>query len=241
MQPLPRISPSPIGHKGISIALLILALWFTVLLWLLRVDVATYWWWVPVCVLLQTHLYTGVFITAHDAIHGVVAPDHPRLNKALGMLSATLFAYNNYKTLASKHHEHHRHAGTHDDPDYHAGNPNFWAWYYSFLTTYISWQQILLMAITYNLLKLVFPWENLVLFWMIPAILSTFQLFFFGTYMPHRGEHHNPPLNARSQALNHVWAFVSCYFFGYHLEHHAYPYLPWWRLPAAREQTATAV
>jgi beta-carotene ketolase (CrtW type) len=34
---------------------------------------------------------------------------------------------------------------------------------------------------------------------------------------------------------------VSCYFFGYHLEHHAYPYLPWWRLPAAREQTATAV
>jgi beta-carotene ketolase (CrtW type) len=96
--------------------------------------------------------------------------------------------------------------------------------------------QVLLMAVTYNILKLWFPWENLVVFWMIPAVLSTFQLFYFGTYLPHRGEHINPPLNARSQSLNHVKAFLSCYFFGYHLEHHAYPYLPWWQLPKARER-----
>jgi fatty acid desaturase len=23
---------------------------------------------------------------------------------------------------------------------------------------------------------------------------------------------------------------LTCYFFGYHLEHHQYPTLPWWRL-----------
>jgi beta-carotene ketolase (CrtW type) len=184
------------------------------------------------------HLYTGVFITAHDAIHGVVAPGNPKLNYALGWISAKVFAYNNYKVLSGKHHLHHKYSGTFDDPDYHEGNPNFVMWYYSFLMEYVSWKQILFMAVTYNLLKLVFPWENLVVFWMIPAFLSTFQLFFFGTYLPHRGEHHNAPLNARSQTLNHVWAFITCYFFGYHMEHHAYPYLPWWRLPKARELTA---
>jgi beta-carotene ketolase (CrtW type) len=27
-----------------------------------------------------------------------------------------------------------------------------------------------------------------------------------------------------------VWAFVSCYFFGYHYEHHDSPATPWWLL-----------
>jgi beta-carotene ketolase (CrtW type) len=33
-----------------------------------------------------------------------------------------------------------------------------------------------------------------------------------------------------------VWAFISCYFFGYHYEHHDQPYLPWWKLAAAKDQ-----
>ena len=237
MQVLPPIAPATIGNKGIFIATVVIVLWLGCLLLLLTYPISATDPLVYLFVLVQTHLYTGVFITAHDAIHGVVAPQHPRLNRAIGWVATTLFAFNSYRTLSTKHHLHHRHSGTADDPDFHEGNPAFLAWYYSFLKEYISWKQILLMAVTYNVLKLVFPWENLVVFWMVPAILSTFQLFFFGTYLPHRGEHHNPPLNARSQPLNHVWAFLSCYFFGYHLEHHAYPYLPWWRLPKAREQT----
>ena len=238
MQSLPRIEPAPIGNKGIIAAVVVITLWFVSLAFLLTYPLSFTDPLVYVFVLIQAHLYTGVFITAHDAIHGVVAPGRPKLNYAFGWISAKLFAYNNYKVLSGKHHEHHKHAGTFDDSDYHEGNPNFFMWYYSFLMEYVSWKQILFMAVTYNLLKLVFPWENLVVFWMVPAFLSTFQLFFFGTYLPHRGEHHNPPLNARSQTLNHVWAFITCYFFGYHLEHHAYPYLPWWRLPKARELTA---
>jgi beta-carotene ketolase (CrtW type) len=42
---------------------------------------------------------------------------------------------------------------------------------------------------------------------------------------------------SRSQRKNHVWAFISCYFFGYHYEHHAQPYLPWWKLPQAKEKS----
>lgn len=233
--------PAAIGNKGIWAAAVVLVLWFGSLALLLNYPLSFRDPLVYLFVLVQMHLYTGVFITAHDAIHGVVAPGQPRLNRALGWLAATIFAYNNYATLRRKHHLHHQHSGTFDDPDYHEGNPNFFMWYFSFLKEYISWKQILFMAVTYNLLKLAFPWDNLVVFWMVPAVLSTFQLFFFGTYLPHRGEHHNPPHNARSQTLNHVWAFVSCYFFGYHFEHHAYPYLPWWRLPKAREETAKVV
>ncbi|TDB61192.1 fatty acid desaturase [Arundinibacter roseus] len=241
MHTLPRIAPAPIGNKGLWAAAAVLGLWAASLIYLLSYPFSLTDPLLYVFVLVQTHLYTGVFITAHDAIHGVVAPDRPRLNTAIGWVATALFAFNDYKVLSRKHHLHHQHSGTFDDPDYHEGNPAFLFWYYSFLKEYISVKQVLLMAVTYNLLKIVFPWENLVVFWMIPAILSTFQLFFFGTFLPHRGEHHNPPLNARSQTLNHIRAFFSCYFFGYHLEHHAYPYLPWWRLPRAREQTAKVV
>jgi beta-carotene ketolase (CrtW type) len=29
---------------------------------------------------------------------------------------------------------------------------------------------------------------------------------------------------------NHVMAFLACYFFGYHSEHHLWPGTPWWKL-----------
>jgi beta-carotene ketolase (CrtW type) len=108
-------------------------------------------------------------------------------------------------------------------------------WYLSFAKHYITFWQILAMAITYNIAKLWLPMENLIVFWEVPAILSTLQLFFFGTYLPHRGTYPTQdPYKAKSQGLNHAWAFVSCYFFGYHYEHHAMPWLPWYKLPAAR-------
>lgn len=222
-------------YRGVAIGLTILASWFGLLAFLLNHEID---WTNPLTyllVLLQTHLYTGMFITAHDAIHGVVAPTNRRLNDAIGWVATTLFAFNNYAKLSKGHHLHHKHAATDHDPDYHRGNANIGLWFLAFARSYVTIWQVLLMALTYNVLKIWFPMENLILYWMVPAILSTFQLFFFGTYLPHRGDHDNPPHNARSQGLNHVWAFVSCYFFGYHFEHHDQPYLPWWKLAEARE------
>lgn len=185
-------------------------------------------------VLVQMHLYTGVFITMHDSIHGVVAPGNKRLNKVIGWICATLFAYNHYGKLSRKHQLHHHHSVSDEDPDYSKGG--FLIWYVRFLLQYVTIWQFVLMGITYNVLQLAFPVENVVLFWMIPAILSTCQLFYFGTYLPHRGEHEADNAHkARSQKTNHWVAFFSCYFFGYHYEHHAFPYLPWWKLAAAKE------
>ncbi len=69
----------------------------------------------------------------------------------------------------------------------------------------------------------------------IPAGLSTLQLFYFGTYLPHMGEETNAH-HSHSQSKNHLWAFISCYFFGYHFEHHDSPGTPWWRLWRVKEK-----
>lgn len=215
-------------NRGVFIALAILLSWGGCLGFLLQLEVDFSSPLPYLAMLVQTHLYTGLFITAHDAMHGVVSR-HRGLNKAIGVVTAGLFAFNSYQRLFPRHHQHHRFVATNRDPDYHGGH--FFAWYYSFLKQYITWQQLLLMALTFNLLKLVFPLENVVLFWMLPAVLSTFQLFYFGTYLPHRGEH--APDNRHksgTQSKNHLWAFLSCYFFGYHYEHHDKPQLPWWQL-----------
>jgi beta-carotene ketolase (CrtW type) len=38
------------------------------------------------------------------------------------------------------------------------------------------------------------------------------------------------PHHARTLPRHHLWAMLSCYFFGYHWEHHQSPGTPWWRL-----------
>jgi beta-carotene ketolase (CrtW type) len=218
--------------KGVLSAVLILLCWvaFTVFLFGFKID----WFspWPYLLFLVQMHLFTGLFITAHDAMHGVVS-NNKNLNTFIGFITTSAFLFNNYFLLYKKHHEHHKYVNTDDDPDYHKGG--FFLWYFNFLRQYVKWQQIVLVGVTYNLLKLIVPVENLFFFWMIPAMMSTLQLFYFGTYLPHRGHHEESNKHkARSQKRNHVYAFLTCYFFGYHYEHHSAPYLPWWRLAWAK-------
>ena len=224
------------SNKGIWYALMIHILWWSCLTYGMSI---TFDWSSPLIyliVLVQTHLYTGLFITAHDAMHGTVS-SNKQINGAIGAFSAILFSFNFYTKLNRKHHEHHRFVATDKDPDYHRGNGSFWPWYLSFVRQYVSIWQILLMAVTYNILKLWLPNENLIFIWMLPAILSTFQLFYFGTYLPHKGEHSQANMQkSRSQKLNHLWAFMSCYFFGYHYEHHISPNTPWWKLYKRKEE-----
>jgi len=229
-------SIASIDPKGVLIGLTVISLWSISLFFLLQLEISWTNPMVYLAILVQTHLYTGLFITAHDAMHGLVS-SNKKVNHAIGWFSALLFSYNFYWKLFPKHHEHHRHVATDKDPDYHSSN-NFVIWYFSFVKQYVTIWQILLMAVSFNILKLFLPTENLIVFWMLPAILSTLQLFFFGTYLPHRGESENQH-HSSSQSKNHLWSFLSCYFFGYHFEHHDSPGTPWWRLWREKEkQTA---
>ncbi|MEO5910154.1 MAG: fatty acid desaturase [Pelobium sp.] len=184
-------------------------------------------------VLIQMHLYTGLFITAHDAMHGTVAPGNKKLNLIIGQICTALYALFPFSKLNEKHQLHHQFVHSENDPDYYEGN--IFTWYFQFIKQYISWWQIVLMAIIYNVLKIWIPENHLLLFWVIPSLLSTLQLFYFGTYLPHKGEHKNKH-QSKTQAKNHLWAFLSCYFFGYHYEHHDAPATPWWRLWREKEK-----
>lgn len=193
-------------------------------------------------VLLETLAYTGMFITAHDAMHGLVAPQHPRLNHVVGALAIGLFAAMPYRALREAHHHHHDHPSTERDPDYHEGRGGVIGWYLRFVWSYATWRQLIAMAIAFNVLHhgLGLSLGRLWVFWILPQVLSTVQLFVVGTWLPHR-EGGGPfegdgPTRARSLRVPRWVSFLACYHFGYHFEHHAWPFVPWWRLPEARRR-----
>jgi len=214
-------------------ALLIIFLWMTSIAMLMRFDFSFSNPLVYVLVLIQMHLYTGLFITAHDAMHGTVAPNNKKLNNIIGQVCTLFYAIFPFQKLKDEHHKHHQFVHTAQDPDYYEGN--FFAWYYRFIKQYLNWWQILTMAVIYNILKFYIPEKNLLMFWVVPSLLSTLQLFYFGTYLPHKGEHQNIH-QSKTQEKNHIWAFLSCYFFGYHYEHHESPGIPWWQLWRTKEK-----
>lgn len=225
---------------GIAIAVKIIALWGAHLYYILNyaaVDFSSPLFYFHI--LLQSYLYTGLFITGHDAMHGTVSKSK-NVNTFFGYISSFLFAGLSYKMLLKNHWKHHRHPGEEGDPDFNMKSQNFWLWYFSFMKHYATIPQIIIMAVLFNLLKLKFPEISIWFFWVIPAFLGSLQLFYFGTYKPHMKPHtiEMEPHKARSLKLNHLWAMLSCYFFGYHYEHHESPRTPWWQLYKLKEQNA---
>ena len=181
--------------------------------------------------LIQGYLYTGLFITAHDAMHQSVSANRS-VNRLYGIVASALFAAFSYRRLVSNHFKHHRRPGGESDPDFCTKSQNFAVWFVSFFSHYVTVRQLLIMAVLFNVLIRLAPLQNVVLFWVAPAFLGTLQLFYFGTYRPHMRPHTDEmePHKARSQRRNHLWAMLSCYFFGYHHEHHESPGTPWWKL-----------
>lgn len=195
--------------------------------------------WMYLHIILQGYLYTGLFITGHDSMHRTISRIR-WLNNALGYISVFLFAGMSYSRLIKNHMDHHRYPGTENDPDFYTRSQNFFVWWFMFMVRYTTFWQILAMAVAFNLLKHLagVPVDSLVVFWIIPAFLGTFQLFYFGTFIPHR-KPHTPQMGkhrARTLKKNHLWAMLSCYFFGYHNEHHVNPGVPWWRLYQYKNQ-----
>jgi beta-carotene/zeaxanthin 4-ketolase len=226
---------------GLTLAFAVIAAWIGIHVW----AVFFYPWqslgWMPAVLVaaLQTWLCVGLFIVAHDCMHGSLVPFNPRLNRWIGQLCLALYACFDFNALNPKHHLHHRHAGTDGDPDFHDAHPHkFWPWYVKFFSEYFSWRQLGMLAVmtwTY-ILVLGAPVQNVLLFWALPAVLSSLQLFTFGTYLPHVPDApaFNDRHNARSNDYPAWLSLLTCFHFGYHHEHHLYPGVPWWRLPNAR-------
>ncbi|SOB88317.1 beta-carotene ketolase (CrtW type) [Sphingomonas guangdongensis] len=231
-------------RSGLMLAVAIIGAWIAI-----HVGAIFFWRWspstlllVPIVVAVQAWLSTGLFIIAHDCMHGSLAPGRPRLNRIVGTLCLGIYAGLSYGALLPKHHAHHAAPGTGDDPDFHAAAPRrALPWFASFVRNYYTHGQIAritVAAIVYLLLGATLL--NIVVFWAVPALLALSQLFFFGTYLPHR--HDDQPFadahNARSSTLPPLLSLVTCFHFGaYHHEHHLSPGTPWWRLPAVRRES----
>jgi len=222
---------------GIIIAFIIISIWASHLFYSLlyvNVDITNPVFYLHI--LLQGYLYTGLFITAHDAMHGTVSKNK-FINKSIGSISTLLFAGLSYNILIKNHFKHHKNPGEEEDPDFYTKSQNFFIWWGTFLWRYTTITQLIIMAVVFNVLKIWFDEISIIVFWVVPAFLGTFQLFFFGTYLPHKYPHTDKmqPHKARTQKRNHLWAMLSCYFFGYHYEHHESPRTPWWRLYKLKE------
>ena len=207
--------------------------------------------WSPLAVLLavagRTFLQTGLFILGHDAMHRTLVPGRPGLNDGLGRLALLLYAGLPFGRCRRHHLRHHRSPGSLRDPDFRlASGDGAMHWYVRFMGNYLSLNQLGLLLITWiaaaGLLMGLEPQRamNVIAFWVLPLVLSSFQLFLFGTYLPHRSE---APTAAgchavRSLEYSHLLSLLACYHFGYHWEHHAYPAVPWFRLPELRRRVS---
>lgn len=221
-------------HSGVVIAGTIIGAWCTTFLIAMFGPMP----WAALTFPALTFLSTGMFITAHDSMHGLVAPRSRRTNAVFGRIALALYALFSFSALIEEHRKHHARPGhPEEDPDFHDGNnDSFIRWYLRFLSHYVTLRQVIGMAIIFNLLHHVagVGIERLLLLWVLPLIVSTLQLFYFGTFLPHRSFAPGDPHRATTVDYPPWLSFLTCYHFGYHWEHHAFPFVPWWRLPSVR-------
>ncbi|MEP3050915.1 MAG: fatty acid desaturase [Erythrobacter sp.] len=228
---------------GLGLAAMIAGSWLTLHFYAMFVFElsAANWLQATVLAVLLCWLSVGVFIVSHDAMHGSLAPGLSRLSATIGAALLFLYAGFGWKKMRSAHFEHHKLSGHDGDPDFDAANPrNVWRWYVTFFMRYFGWKSFAFVSLVVALYKFAFdvPMAQLVLLYGVPAIASSLQLFYYGTYRPHHhagtGEAFCDRHNARSDRFGGLISLVTCFHFGYHLEHHRRPDVPWWALPAAR-------
>ncbi len=241
---------SRITHQGLRFAAVILVAWLASLLGLLSLDLGRLHGAPLLAVLLaavvgRTLLQTGLFIIGHDAMHGVLLLERRGWNDRLGAVALALYAALPYQACRRNHQCHHRFTASASDPDFH-GDPGAgaWDWYRHFMAGYLSAGQMTRLISGWALLALVasghhpWGWINVLLFCTLPLLLSSLQLFVFGTYLPHRGQR-MPQLRSEADSLDlPPWlSLLACFHFGYHREHHDCPQLAWFELPAKHRRS----
>jgi len=102
-QPKLHVQKSESTNRGIIVAFIIIGIWAISLVFLFSLNISkvNLLWLLPL-ILWQTFLYTGLFITAHDAMHGAVFPQNHKINNLVGALAVFLYGLFNYEELLKK-------------------------------------------------------------------------------------------------------------------------------------------
>lgn len=237
--------------RGLFLAGLLFLAWLTSLAVLLSVGpvptsaaAAAEVLLVSLFVALRTFLQTGLFIVAHDAMHGSLFPPAAALNHGVGRLALFLYACLPYGGCRRQHLRHHRRPGDLRDPDFHDGvGRDLPRWYAGFMARYVSVSQLAGLLLLWGSSAALLgwgpgsTWPRLFSYWILPLVLSSIQLFLFGTYLPHR-QQCSVGCTERHEVISSdlpPWlSLLTCYYFGYHREHHDHPEVPWHRLPQLR-------
>jgi beta-carotene/zeaxanthin 4-ketolase len=229
------------ANRGLWVALSLIGIWASSTTVLFSLDLAHVPIWVKLIGFVwQMFLYVGLFVTAHDGMHGSITPTNRILNDRIGHLVLFIYAMFPFAKMRRMHDLHHALPARVGDPDFHNGkHQNFFAWYFNFMQNYWSWLRLVLLISTFHVVHQVLHISeaNLSWFWVFPSVMSSFQLFLFGTFLPHRepATGYVNVSHSTSTPFSEFWSFISCYHFGYHEEHHDLPHLAWWQLPAARK------
>lgn len=178
--------------------------------------------------------FTGLFILAHEAIHGTLLPGRAQLGHALGRLFAFAYAFMDYGRLRACHARHHAAPGLPDDPDAHPSG-RFLPHLATFAARYLRWWQLLLLVGIGNRLGQSGHTAALLLAYVVPVVASTLLVFTVGIHLVH-----HPRLLERGLAdprhrtvgidLGGVGSLVAILFFNSHWLHHEHPQLTWVQL-----------
>ena len=219
---------------GLLLSAFIATLWLVSFFWSLQIEIEEFPLIVVLLIILcRAFLQTGIFIVAHDAIHGNVIPGKPAWNSAIVRIALFCCGGMPYEVWKKNHERHHERPSHPDDPDFHNGTTsNFILWYLQFSKAYFPRFEffIYISRLSFLCLSILFlsnaSLRAILFFAVLPIILSSLQLFLFGTYLPHKEKgciksYYFPP----------VLSLIACYNFSYHLEHHQYPNTPWYLLP----------
>ena len=239
--PRPAVSFAAMRWRGLGAGAALFAVWVVVHVYSVFAFQLRGWalLWAPALIALQCWLLVGLFIVAHDAMHQTLAPGWPRVNAAVGGFLTFLYAGFSYKVLRRAHMDHHRYPGTERDPDFSTLHSRaFWPWYGAFMRHYFGWPSAVFVLTVNGVYWLLgAPPLNILVLYGVPALLSSLQLFYFGTYRPHHvGAAFDDQHNARTDHFPTWLSLLTCFHFGYHHTHHLHPEVPWWQLPKQYRQ-----
>ena len=166
--------------------------------------------------------YVGLFIISHDLHHN----KNPSMYESfLGRLSLLFYGGFLLEDFSKNHEKHHKFPGkSGKDPDFYDGNVLLW--YLKFMIEYINIKQVIIQLLFYNLLSFMnVDDEQMILFWLLPSVLASIQLFFYGTFLVHEKD----GIIKNSNLPEWLVTFTS-YNFGNHINHHKNPFISWFNL-----------
>jgi fatty acid desaturase len=217
------------------------------------------------CIFLTTISAFGLFTVMHDAAHGAVSSNW-YINELFGRLATLIVAppAGAFSAWRFMHNQHHKHTNDSEkDPDHYSIHgppyllPFHWgtqlvhySWYYAkHVHQRPLWEAVeFVVTIALNILGIAaaiyFGMGRILwIYWLIPSFCAQLVLVFLFDFLPHYG-HHSTPADDRYDTTSMLYlpsyleplGALVMQWQNYHVIHHLYPRMPFYRYADMWEQ-----